>query len=561
MKKAALYARVSTGSQEKERTIESQIVELKKQIKTAGDVLVKEYLDDGFSGAKLDRPAMDRLRNDLGTDLFDAVYFLGTDRIARDVVYQNIIIGEILQHGKQLVVGGRDFTKSPENDFTLTVLGAASQLERAKIMERNQRGKMHCLRQGLIHSNGHNTFGYDYVLKAPGAPARSVINEREAKMVRYVFKAYAEENASWAKMVRHLEDAGALTKTGKKLWDNQALRAILRNHSYAGIKYFNSRYCEKKSTDPLRPVKYGRKVYRDRSEWIPIKVPAIVTQALFDKAQARLAASRNAYRRPKETRLLSGLVVCGECGTFFMSYFRTYRDARVKKDPNAIYHKRAYRCSRIGFQRMHSKKMEIKRCRNPEVLTRLLEECVLDMFREKLTNPVELVKCLDLPKNAGASHARTEKKLKDIELRLERLADERKRVIDLYASGKIDRDAYAERCRKHDDNLGKAKAERSETLQSIPTLHKQDVVDASIRQFCESVRTGLVAGSDDDNRRRLVKDHIEKVVYDHGCVALLGSVPIKHKVYEDQDQASDASRIQFKIEGRIQRGKKSAASI
>ena len=57
MKKAVLYARVSSDLQKKERTIESQVVELKKQVGAAGDVLVKEYIDDGYSRARLDRPA------------------------------------------------------------------------------------------------------------------------------------------------------------------------------------------------------------------------------------------------------------------------------------------------------------------------------------------------------------------------------------------------------------------------------------------------------------------------------------------------------------------------
>jgi DNA invertase Pin-like site-specific DNA recombinase len=59
MKKAVLYARVSSDLQKKERTIESQITALKSQINEAGDVLVKEYVDDGYSGARLDRPALD----------------------------------------------------------------------------------------------------------------------------------------------------------------------------------------------------------------------------------------------------------------------------------------------------------------------------------------------------------------------------------------------------------------------------------------------------------------------------------------------------------------------
>ena len=83
MKRAALYARVSTDAQQKEATIESQLSELKRQIAAAGDVLVKEYIDDGISGTLLDRPALNQMRADLKIGLFDSIYFLAADRIAR----------------------------------------------------------------------------------------------------------------------------------------------------------------------------------------------------------------------------------------------------------------------------------------------------------------------------------------------------------------------------------------------------------------------------------------------------------------------------------------------
>ena len=108
MKKAALYARVSSDAQQKEGTIESQVVELKRQIATAGHVLVKEYIDDGYSGTLLDRPALNQLRADLRTDAFDTVYFLAADRIARAAAHQTIIVDELLKHGKKITIAGKD---------------------------------------------------------------------------------------------------------------------------------------------------------------------------------------------------------------------------------------------------------------------------------------------------------------------------------------------------------------------------------------------------------------------------------------------------------------------
>src|SRR3989344_5133048 len=183
MKKAVIYARVSSERQKKEGTIQSQIAELKRQVAATGDILTKECIDDGYSGAKLDRPGLEQLRKDVKTDLFDAVYFLNTDRIAREVTYQTIIVGEILKQNKQVIINGKDYVHNPENKFTLTVLGAVAELERAKIIERYSRGRMHKIRQGQLISSCLRTFGYDYIPRG-AAPARLVMNEREAAVVK-----------------------------------------------------------------------------------------------------------------------------------------------------------------------------------------------------------------------------------------------------------------------------------------------------------------------------------------------------------------------------------------
>jgi site-specific DNA recombinase len=191
MTKAALYARVSTDAQQKEGTIESQLVELKRQISAAGHVLVREYIDDGYSGTLLDRPALNQMRADLKTDLFDTIYFLAADRIAREVEYQRIIVGELLKYGKKITINGKDYQQNPENKLTLTMLGAFAEFERAKIIERTTRGRLHRLRMGEMSSNGHRIYGYHYVKKTPTAPATLVINEEQVAVVRSIFEMFA----------------------------------------------------------------------------------------------------------------------------------------------------------------------------------------------------------------------------------------------------------------------------------------------------------------------------------------------------------------------------------
>jgi site-specific DNA recombinase len=207
---------------------------LKKQIAQAGQVLVKEYIDDGYRGALLDRPALEELRRDAKGDIYDAIYFHSADRLARKVAHQTIIVDELLRSGKQVVIGDKDFVRNPENNLTLTMLGAFAEYEREKIIERTTRGWRHRIRSGGIVSQGNRTFGFDYVRKSPTAPCAIVINEQEAEIVRWMF-GYASGTGIQA-ITRSLEERGVLTKRGKKLWDVQSLKYLLQNQVYTGIR-------------------------------------------------------------------------------------------------------------------------------------------------------------------------------------------------------------------------------------------------------------------------------------------------------------------------------------
>jgi DNA invertase Pin-like site-specific DNA recombinase len=218
MTKAVLYARVSSDRQKQEQTIDSQVAELKRQIAVAGHTLVKEYVDDGYSGAYLDRPALDQLRLDVKADAFDVVYFLCADRIARDMIHQTIIVGEFLRYKKRIIINGKDYEENPENRFTLQVLGAVAQFERAKIIERTRRGALHHVRAGKLISQGHTTFGYRYMRKTTERAAHLLIDEEQAAVIRSVFEMFASGHHSLNAILRSLERQRVPTVKGKSKW-------------------------------------------------------------------------------------------------------------------------------------------------------------------------------------------------------------------------------------------------------------------------------------------------------------------------------------------------------
>ena len=107
--KVAIYARVSTERQAERGTIGSQVAALRNQVSAAQHELISEFIDDGHSGARLDRPGLDALRDAAEAGLFDAVWCLSPDRLARVYAYQVLVLDELARFG--VVV---HFTDAPD---------------------------------------------------------------------------------------------------------------------------------------------------------------------------------------------------------------------------------------------------------------------------------------------------------------------------------------------------------------------------------------------------------------------------------------------------------------
>lgn len=280
MKKAALYARVSSLDQREGRTIESQLDELRRHIVGDGHLLVKEYIDDGYTGTRLDRPALEQMRADLKTKLFDAIYFHVADRMARDSTHQDMVMNDIIRNGKLLYINNEEYENSPEHYFKLKILGLVAELERAKIVERTTRGRLHRLRMGHVTSQGSNRiYGYRYVKKTQTTPPALVIYEPEAKIVRKMFEMMASGTYSIHRITRWLEEHEVPTRMGRKLWESYTISKMLENLTYAGTRHCN-RMAKVKETADRKKLKYGKNIIRDRKEWITVKVPAIVSEEL-----------------------------------------------------------------------------------------------------------------------------------------------------------------------------------------------------------------------------------------------------------------------------------------
>jgi site-specific DNA recombinase len=220
--RVAIYARVSSEQQASDNTIASQIAALEARLAQDGFILTPDerFTDEGYSGATLVRPALERLRDVVAAGSLDRLYVHSPDRLARRYAYQVLLIDEMRRAGVEIVFLNRPIGLSPEDDLLLQVQGMVAEYERAKILERSRRGKRHAARQGTVTVLSGASYGYRYIGKRDGGGvARYEILEDEAQIVRRVFHWIGHERVSIGETCRRLRQEGCRTRSGKTAWD------------------------------------------------------------------------------------------------------------------------------------------------------------------------------------------------------------------------------------------------------------------------------------------------------------------------------------------------------
>ena len=219
---AAIYARVSSERQRQDQTIASQTVGL-RELAAARGLLVTEDLvfeDEGFSGAVLQRPALERLRDRAADGAFEVLLCHAPDRLARRYAYQVVLLEELQRAGVEVVFAKEpERGATPEDELLRQFQGMIAEYERAQIRERSRRGKLHRARGGSQAVLSGAPYGYRYVRKSEHMDAFYEIDEAQATVVREIFERYSEQGESIADIVRALSERDVLTRTGKQVWD------------------------------------------------------------------------------------------------------------------------------------------------------------------------------------------------------------------------------------------------------------------------------------------------------------------------------------------------------
>jgi site-specific DNA recombinase len=504
----AIYARVSSELQAQQGTIDSQLEALQQRVEEDGLMLEEElsFIDDGYSGSTLLRPALERLRDVAWAGGFQRLYVHSPDRLARKYAWQVLLVEELQRSGVELIFLNRTIGVSPEEDLLLQMQGMIAEYERTKIMERSRRGKRYAARRGSVSVLCGAPYGYRYIGKHEGGgEAHYQVDLEEAKVVQRIFEWVGCDRMSIRQVARRLAEEGIASAKGKR-WCSETVGKLLRNPAYKGQAVFGKmRVGERRPR--LRPgrgrpehPRHATSRYRGKVEdQIVIPVPAIVTESLFDTVAEQLTENRKRYRQRRSGAryLLQGLLECGCCGYAYYGKGMT-RFAKNDKAPYPY-----YRCSGMDAYRHDGERI----CSNKPVRLDRLDAAVWSDVCAVLENPDELRREFERRLNGEGE---PDGNLVQIDKRIAAARRSISRLVDAYEDGLLDKEEFEPRIRHAKQRLERLEQEATAAKDHAQRQAELRLVLTHLDQFAEQVREGLDKA--DWNTRREIIRSLVKVV-------------------------------------------------
>jgi site-specific DNA recombinase len=499
----AIYARVSSQRQKEGDTIKSQLDSLFSYAKQEGYVVNKNwiFLDDGVSGTSLQRPALDELRDMIRSEAVDCILVYSTDRLARNYSHQLILLEEFKKRGVRVC-----FLKNPPVGDTPEAImlnhfqGIFAEYERALILDRSRRGKIYKAKQGNPICLPSVAYGYKRV--RVGHEVKIEICEEAARVVKDIFRLYVYEKKTISEIARLLTQNGVKTANNKPGWIASSIRHMLKNTAYIGAAYFGKTEGSNGVTDRIRHYRSGKSLQPKHArrliseeKWLPISMPAIISESDFEQAQNQLRINRElASRNTKEPSLLQGLVFCGECGNPFYKRSRRYKDV----------------CRSYYYCRTHGDR-KLKKCSNVWAYQQELDDLVYNETVKLLQNP-SLVRS-ELSRRAKESSDQENNERQEIVCRKEllKINQERDRLLDAFQSGLIDIEGLKRRHQESDKRRNSVEKE----IKRIQALKFDNENIQDLEKGLEKVLKTMKLSAENlslKDKQKVIRLVVEKVV-------------------------------------------------
>ena len=519
---AAIYARVSSDKQREASTIASQTAALIGFARSRGYQVPTEWVfeDEGYSGASLVRPGLERVRDLAAEGQIEAVLVYAPDRLSRKYAYQILLIEELARHGVDTVFMQAPQAATAEDQLLVQFQGMIAEYERAQILERSRRGKRHRARQGQVNVLSGAPYGYRYVRKSDDAAARYEINYAEADIFRTVYDHYVgAAMMSIGAITRLLNERAVPTRKQISRWERTTVWAILRNPAYKGTACFG-----KTETAPRQRVTRSLRLRggvgardsahreRPRSEWIEIAVPAIIDEDTFARAQELLTQNKQlAPRRTIAPSIVQGLVSCSKCG-YALSRTSTRSSARK------IHY---YRC--LGSDAWRHLGGPV--CDNRPVRQDLLDHVVWNEVVRLLEDPDLIQRELDRRLAAARTSDPTRQREKSLQRELRRTRNAIDRLLTAYQEELLSLDELRQRMPELRQREHALQTELNSILDQISDRAIYLRLAETLSDFLSRLRTSADT-LDIQERQRIVRLVIKDILVGDETIVIRHSIPL-----------------------------------
>jgi site-specific DNA recombinase len=517
--RAALYARVSSDQQATAGTIQSQIDAL--LARAAQDQLTIEpelrFIDDGVSGATLVRPALEKLRDAAAAGAIDWLYVLCPDRLSRQYAHQMVLIDELGRCGVQVQFVNHKLSESPEDHLLLQMQGMIAEYERAKILERSRRGKLHGARTGKLSVIGSAPYGYRYMPGEGGGAAQYSVHLPEASIVKEIFQRVGMERMSLRQVCGTLEKQGILSPRGLSRWSAATVKAMLANPAYKGAAAYG-KTCRGPMRRRLRPIRGssgiprgGKSVYHTPAEqWIAMAAPAIVEGSLFDQAAEQLQENRKRFRQRRSgaVHLLQGLLMCAHCGY-------ACHGTRSRQHKYCY-----YRC--LGSQpcRWGGKPP----CTGEAPRQDMLDEAVWNDVRQLLSDPARVQR--ELQRRIDGDDADAQQQThKTLQAQMSKVRRGIARLIDAYEQGLVDKSEFEPRIKAARQQLQQLEQQLKQQVDQQARQREMKLVIDNLQTFSAGLTAGLDQ-ADWQTRRQIIITLVKRVELEKDQVKIVYKVDL-----------------------------------
>lgn len=463
--RAGIYLRLSKENEEENNSIEAQREITTKYAKKNGYKIVKEYVDNGYSGILNSRPGLDQMMIDISRSIINMVIVKDISRLTRNKNRTGWYTEIFFPDNDVRFISVTEFIDTGERyeiDDTIMLRGIANQYYITDISNKVRANKKAMKESGKFVENSA-PYGYK---KADNDKHKIVIDKNVACNIKTIYDMYIDGKTS-SKIAEYLNENKIETpskylkmKNSSKKWNSEQINDILRNPFYIGNTIMN-----KYKTNYLNKTCVKNK---NKDTWIMKENTheAIIDKDIYYKVQ-EIKESKKNNNSIKHQYLLRDIVYCGHCKRKFQ-----YKVCRSANKENFLYESASFNCSLLYKgkcnNRIHIREKELNEIVKSEVIKKL--------------SLVEIDEIVNKIINYYKENNENMRKIKENEKKIERLKRKKKILYKKKCEGYITIENFTAEYKRIGEEITQSKNLISEVNKNKNKFDKKQLIEV-VKKF------------------------------------------------------------------------------